>query len=224
MDPGFSDSRTGFPKKEVTALKVARFFALIFAVLGIVLMLGTAFMSFTSLNKPVGILENPDGAQRCADALEQCLNEGDLTAAAKLLYGQPSFGVEELPEAGYTALLWETYLENLSFTYTGSLYLLDSELARDGVLTILDVPALMQSVQTRAKNLLAQKGDDAYDDQGNLRSDVSDQILLEAVEQTLAQDIPCVSRNVTIRVIHRQDQWWILPDQTFLKSLSGLDA
>ena len=216
--------------KEVTDLKVARFFALIFAILGVVLMLGTVFLAFTSLDKPVGIMQNPDGALLCSEQLQECLNGGDLAGAGKLMYGQPSFGTDAAPQDGYSAMLWNAYVEGISFTYTGNLYLLDSELARDGVLTVLNVPELMESVQTRARALLDQKvastEDSAviYDEAGNLRSEVADQILQEAVRQALEQDVSYVSRNVTVRVIRRNDGWWILPDQTFQKTLSGLTA
>lgn len=211
-------------------MKIARFFAMIFAVLGIILMLGTVVISFACLDRPVGVLENPDQAQRCSEQLQQYVNSGDFTAAAGMMYGQPSLGMEGVPQDACTAMIWEAYRSNVSLEYSGSLYLLDSELARDGVLTVLDVPALMNSVQVRTKTLLdqriaaAQEDSEIYDADGNLRGDVTQQILQEATRQAIEQDVSCLSQSVTIRVIYRDGSWWILPDQTFLKTISGPNA
>lgn len=211
-------------------MKIARFFAIIFAVLGIVLMLGTTVISFACLNRPVGVLENPDQAQRCSEELQQYVNSGDFNAAAGMMYGQPSLGMDGVPQDACTAMIWEAYRSSVSFEYSGSLYLLDSELARDGALTVLDVPALMNSVQARTKNLLeqriaaAQEESEIYDGDGNLRGDVTQQILQEATRQAIDQDASYITQNVTVRVICRDDRWWILPDQTFLQTISGPNA
>ena len=214
----------------MTDLRVAKFFALIFAVVGIVMMAGTAFLSFSSMDRPVTVLENPDGAAQCSQDLQKHINDGNLTAAAQLLYGQPSFGAEDAPEDPCTAMLWEAFLDSMTLTYNGNLYLLDSELARDGTITVLNVPAVIQSVQSRAQAILdlkeeaAQDRSEIYDADGNLRADVSQQILQEAVTQALAQDATTVTRDVTFRLIRREGQWWILPDQTFLRTITGQGA
>ena len=200
---------------------------MIFAVLGIVLMLGTMVISFACLNRPVGVIEEPTQAQFCSEQLQQYINSGDFSAASGLMYGQPSLGMSGAPADACTALVWEAYCSSISFEYSGKLYLLDSELARDGVLKVLDVPALMQSVQTRSQTLLEQKTaaaqdeSEIYDADGNIRGDVSERVLMEAVQQAIDQDAAYVNQNVTIRVIQRDGQWWILPDQTFIKTISG---
>lgn len=198
-------------------MKVAKFFALLFALCGIVLMLGTTVLAFACLDRPVHILENPDNALRCSEELQQHLNSGDLAAAAGLMYGQPSFTAEMAPQDAYTAMVWEAFCDSISFTYTGNLYLLDAELARDGVVTVMDVAAVMDEVQAKAQALLIQQtaADGAAD------KTVTEQVIRQVLQQVLEGDPACISRNVTIRVIRRNDGWWILPDQEFLQAITG---
>lgn len=198
-------------------MKVAKFFALLFALCGIVLMLGTTVLAFACLDRPVHILENPDNALRCSEELQQHLNSGDLAAAAGLMYGQPSFTEEMAPQDAYTAMIWEAFCDSISFTYTGNLYLLDAELARDGVVTVMDVAAVMDEVQAKAQALLIQQtaADGAAD------KTVTEQMIRQVLQQVLEGDPACISRNVTIRVIRRNDGWWILPDQEFLQAITG---
>ena len=206
-------------------MKVAKFFALLFAIVGIVLMLGTTFLAFGSMDRPVRVLENPDNALSCSEQLQRNLNDGDLAAAAALMHGQPSFGAESAPQDGYTALLWEAFCDSLSFTYTSNLYLLDAELTRDGVVTVMDVTAVMDTVQAKAKEILAQKSpEEVYNEDGTLREEAAEQILEEALRTVLTGDLPCISQNVIIRVIRRDDQWWILPDQAFLDTITGFSS
>ena len=201
-------------------MKVAKFFALLFALCGIVLMLGTTVLAFACMERPVHVLENPDNALRCSEELQQHLNNGDLAAAAGLMYGQPIFTAETAPRDAYTAMLWEAFCDSISFTYTSNLYLLDAELARDGVVTVMDVAAVMDEVQAKARALLAQQttADGAAD------KTVTEQVIRQVLQQVLEEDPACISRNVTIRLIRRNEAWWILPDQDFLNTITGFGA
>ena len=84
-------------------MKIARVFAVVFACIGVVLLVGS--MGFLLLNQDadVRIRELPQEAVNISEAFSQALNDGDLTAAAQFIYGQPDLGAEGAPEDPETA-------------------------------------------------------------------------------------------------------------------------
>ena len=117
-------------------MKVARFFAAIFAVLGCLLLVGSIGWCLLSLNAPVRVLEMPQGAVDCSDAFAQALNAGDLTGAAQLIYGQPDLGAEGTSADLETAQVWAAFLESISFEFTGKCYAAENGFARDASITV----------------------------------------------------------------------------------------
>lgn len=204
-------------------MKVARFFAVIFAVAGIVLMLGTCIVCFASVNSSVKITEYPDDAAACSEQLATALVNGDYGALEQLLYGKPNLGADDTSVSPGTALLWEAFRNHISFTYSANLYLLDSNLARDAMLTVPDVAAITEKLNARVRSLLEEQNPDAA--QAGVYAPAAVELALqEALTQILREELPCVSHSVTIKFIHRDAQWWAVPDQTFLRAISGLQA
>lgn len=210
-------------------MKIARFFAVIFAVLGIVLMLGTAIVCFASTDATVKLRKTPEGAVQCAQQLALALDSGDLAAAGALLYGSPDLGAEGVPNDPVDALLWDTFLEGFSCNLDGKLYLKDAEFAWDGTITTVDMGALTGAIQLRAKELLEEKVKTAtdmaelYDAENNFREDLIEQVLRDAVQEILAKNPETITRSFTMKLISRDGQWWAVPDQQLLSALN-IDA
>ena len=95
-------------------MKTARFFAVILACIGLVLLLGSMGFFLLNRNAPVRIRELPREALKVSDAFVQALNDGDLEEAAKLMYGQPDLGAAGVPEDRETALLWEAFRSSIA--------------------------------------------------------------------------------------------------------------
>lgn len=211
-------------------MKIARFFALIFAVLGVVLMLGTAVVSFASMDAPAKLIETPTGAVECSEALASAIDSGDLTAVGAVLYGSPDLGAEGSSTDALSAMLWEAYLDSISCQLTSKLYLKDSAFARDLTVTTLDVSTVTASVQGRAKTLLEAKVaaatdmDELYDSENNFREDLIEEVLRQAVKQALEQETSRITRKATVKLIFRDGKWWAVPDQALLTALSGFGA
>ena len=208
-------------------MKVAKFFAVIFAVLGVVLMLGTAVVCFVSLDASVKLLETPAGAMECADNLADAINAGDYTEAGKLLYGQPDLGVDRAPSDAMGAVIWDAFLESLSFELSGKCYASDEGICRNGTITALHIPSVTENLQTRFRTLLTARVNTAsdmaelYDDENNFRSELVSEVLQEAVRQALNQDAQYVTYDVTLKLISRDGQWWVVPDDALLTAISG---
>ena len=208
-------------------MKIARFFAAIFAVIGMLLMVGTAGLCFAGVNANVRVLETPKEAIACADALVRALDEGDLSAAAQLMYGQPDLGVKEEPSDPVSERLWEKYREEMACASANKLYLKGSDFMRDVTITVLDVSSITGSVPARAKVLLEQQVAAAtdmnqlYDAENNFRTELVDQVMQQALEQAIREDGRTVTVTGSVKVINRDGQWWAVPDQALLNALNA---
>ena len=174
-------------------MKFARVIAGIFAVVGLVLMLGTVGISLYGLNHPTLAVEIPQEAADCSEQLAQALSGGDLAAAAQLLDGQPALGVDSVPSDPMAARFWDAFRESMSCQLSGECYVLDGGFARDAVITALDVEAMTRDFQTRSHDLMNQRVEAAtemaelYDENNNFRQDLIDQVLEQACQEALDQ-------------------------------------
>jgi len=209
-------------------MKIARFFSYVFAVFGFLLLLGSIALCLLSLNAPVRVLELPREAVRVSEAFAQALNEGDLTAAAQYVYGQPDLGAEGAPADQETAAVWDAFLSSISFEYTGKCHAADSGLSRTASVTVLDISSVTEKLPERAQSLVNQKIASAesitevYDEEGHFREELVGEILQQALQQCLSQDAGMITREVTVKLINRDGKWWVVPDQALLQALSGI--
>jgi len=207
-------------------MKIARFFALIFGVLGVVLMLGTALVCFASTDATVKLVKTPTAALECSETLAAAIDSGDLAAAGAVLYGSPDLGAGGGPSDEVSAMLWDAYLEGISCQLTSKLYLKDAAFARDLSVSTLDIASVTASVQVRAKALLEAKVaaatdmDELYDSENNFREDLIAQVLRQATEQALEQEASYITREATVKLIFQDGTWWAVPDQALLTALS----
>lgn len=209
-------------------MKIARFFAYTFACIGMVLLLGSMGFFLWNRNAEVRIGTLPEGAAAVADDFAQALDDGDLEAAAKCMYGQPDLGVGTQPADKEAAILWEAFCDSLVFELTGEWMVEQSALVRTGTITSLDVSTVLGKLPERVQSLLDQKIaaakelSDIYDSENEFREDLVTEVLTEALSQALVQDAELVTREVTIKLINRDGTWWVVPHQNLLQILSGL--
>lgn len=208
-------------------MKIARVFASVFAAIGAVLMVGAIVLSLISLDAPAEMVGMPKEAMACAEEMMDALAEGDFVAAAGKMYGQPDLGADQTPSGELEAMVWNAFTDSISYEFVGVCYAKDAGIYRDASITALDIPSVTANLQTRAQSLLtarAEAAEDAaelYDAGGNYRSDLISQVLREALEQTLREDGQYVTRDVTLKLIRRDGQWWVVPDQALLQAISG---
>lgn len=208
-------------------MKIAKFFACIFGAIGTVLMVGAIGLCLFSLDAPAKIHKMPEEAVACSEKLMEAVSGGDYETAAALMYGQPDLGVHGNPADQAGEMIWTAFLGSISYEFKGPCYVLDAGLARDVAVTALDVPSVTGSVGLRARELLTGKVASAtdlaelYDETNNFREDLVEEVLSEAVIYALAEDAKTVTRDVTLKLICRDGQWWVVPDAQLLQLLSG---
>ena len=208
-------------------MKAARFFAVIFGVIGAVLMAGAIGLCLVSLDEPVQVLEIPQGAVECSGELMDALEQGDFSAAGNVMYGQPELGVDRVPEDPLGSMVWTAFAGSISCQWKGECYATDTGMARDAAITALDIPSVTDSLSRRAHDLLTARVAAAtdmaelYDENNNFREELVEEVLSQALVQALAEDAQTVTRDVTLNLICRDGQWWVVPDQALLAAITG---
>ena len=209
-------------------MKIARFFACIFACIGAVLLMGSMGFFLWNRNADEKVLELPREAVSCCDAFVQALNTGDLEAAAQLMYGQPDLGVSGAPESPESALLWQAFCSSIAVELDEAWEVEQGSFLRTGSISNLDVSTVLGKLPERVQGLLNQKIAEAedlseiYDEHNEFREELVEAVLAEALQQALAQDAQTVTRDLTLKLVKRDGRWWVVPHQNLLQILSGL--
>lgn len=208
-------------------MKIAKFFAVIFAVAGTLLMLGTVVLCLTSLDAPVRTGEIPAAARACSEKLMEAVAAGDYETAGNCLYGQPDLGAASSPADPVGALVWEGFLSSISYEFQGDCYVTDTGFARNATVTTLDIPSVTEAFKQRSQDLLAEQTAAAtepaelYGENGQFKDELITQVLRQAAQETLSAAPQTVTYEVTLHLIRRDGQWWAVPDQALLKAISG---
>lgn len=208
-------------------MKIAKFFAVIFGIIGTALMVGAIGFCLLSLDAPVRMTETPEGAVQCAETLQEAISAGDYAAIGNCLYGQPDLGMDGQIGDPMALEIWNLYEDNLAFAFQGDCYALDTGIFRDATVTYLEIPSVTENLQTRSHALLTQKVEAAtdmtelYDESGEFREDLVTQVMYEALDQACAEDARTVTKEMTLELICRDGQWWVVPDTALLQALSG---
>lgn len=206
-------------------MKIARVFAVVFAVLGILLMLGTTILCFGALNAPVRA-EVPEAVKECGEEVVRLLSEGDLKAVQPKLYGSPDLGTDGLPD-GEAAEVWEIFYKGISCELTSDFYVSGSSFAVDAVITVPNIESITDSVTTHGKALLdekisaAEKMAELYDESGEFRQDLIDEIMARAVELAFAEEPEMLTFETTFGFAWHAKQWQVVPDGNLMRALQG---
>jgi len=209
-------------------MKIARFFAAILGCIGVLLLLGSMSFFLLNRNAPVRILELPQEAVSVAEDFVKDLNEGNLEAAAQLMYGQPDLGVGTVPASVESAILWDAFCSSIAVEPVGDWNVEQGCLVRNVSITNLDVSTVLGKIPERVQPLLDQRIAAAenlaeiYDENNDFREELVEEVLHQALQQSLSQDGQSVTRELPLKLINRDGRWWVVPHQNLLQILTGL--
>lgn len=199
----------------------------IFGLAAMLILVGSVLLALNSLDAPVRLAEVPMEAMEQSEKLLEAVAAGDYASAGKLLYGQPDLGVNGEPEDKMGKLVWDKFLDSISYEFTGDCYATDSGISRDAVITTLDIstvaPGLRERIQKELDRRVAEAEDmsELYDENNNFREKMVMEIFDEAVEEALKQETPSIRREITMNLIFRDGRWWVVPDEALLQAISG---
>lgn len=190
-----------------------KLFSGLFAVVGTILMAGTALLCLISLNATPKILEFPQEASRTVQSFASALSQGDWNAVGSCIYGQPDLTADAAWDDDTKNTIWQAYVQSFSCTPAREPEATDQGIDWTVQFTMLDMAALMDSWQQQTNTLLSQQEEQT--------DALAQQALTQGLSQALSAQPATTSRELTLHLIYRDDQWWISPDTTLLQTLSG---
>jgi len=155
------------------------------------------------------------------------LSRGEFEEAEKMLYGNPSLGVDRQASDDVGSLIWDAFVDSIEYEFSGDFYATDTGIARNVTITTLELASVTESLRERSQVLLERRVKNAedvsqvYDENNDYREDFVLNVLYDAAYQSLQEDARYVSQDVTLNLVFRQGKWWVMPDQPLLAAISG---
>lgn len=208
-------------------MKFTKIIAKVLGLLGIILAVGTVYVSLNALNAPPIMIRQPKGAVDCAELLMHTICDGDFEKAGKLLYGSPSLG--SAPEKGENpeGMIWDAFISTISYEFPGECYASGSGVTLDVQVRSLDISSVTDSLTVRAQTLLNERVAKAvdvkeiYDENNNYREDFVAAILRDATADALKEDAKLREKTITLHLVYENGQWWVVPTAALLDLISG---
>ena len=206
---------------------IKRLFAALFAAVGILSAAAGVHIAMNFTDRAPQLLTPPTSARGKVVELMNAVCEGDYDQASGLILGNPSLGVDREPADEAGKLIWQAFLESISFELTGECYASGESLAQNVVFTGLDIESVTVNLKTRAQTLLEQRVRDAenvsdvYDENNEYREDFVMEVLRDAVAQALAEDAVVKTVELTVKLSYQDGNWWIVADNALLDAISG---
>lgn len=208
-------------------MKLSRFFSGLFLSCALAMM-GLALILIMSQPGATPTLLSPaEEAQDQVAAAMDALCAGDFSAVEQYLIGQPSLGADREPQSAEGALVWDAFLDSFSYELSGKCYATDIGVAQDVSLTYLDISSVTANLAQRSEDLLTRMQHQAthtseiYDEEGNFRADVVQQVLYTAVQDAISQDAQYTTSTFTLQLVKQGDRWYIVPNSDFIRAISG---
>lgn len=201
--------------------------SLAFAAVGVVTIMIALHLCQNYTNHPPILLAAPDEATGRLETMMDAVCAGDYNAAGQLMLGTPDFGAEEAPEDALGRLLWNAYMQSMSYTLEGECYSTDEGLSQDITFTYLDITSITRNLRQRSQELMEQRVAEAedvseiYDSNNEYREDFVMAVLYDTARDALREDAQTVTVSVTVNMKYQDGTWWILPNTELLDAISG---
>ena len=181
------------------------------------------YFSVSSVSADPAVAKVPVSAREQTEALMTAICEGRFDDVEQLLSGVSDLGIEPLPEGTPESLLWDAWVESLSYEFSGDCYATQNGLARDVSVWGLDLQKITQQIGAEAQ-LLAQERIEAMEEAGEggkLPETFASQLLYDATARVLERPLEQSNWTITLELEYEQDQWSIIPGPQLQALLSG---
>lgn len=208
-------------------MKISKFFAGLFALLGIAVAAATVWLCLQSLDKAPVLLSQPQAAVDRVEALFQMVGQDDYAAASGLIYGSPDLVGDRKSMDKISTMIWDAYVQSFSYELVGDCTATATGIAQKVKVSYLDIHSVTEGLQDRARTLLQQRVAEAedveeiYDENNDYRRDFVDGVVNDAAREALARDVRYVEAELTVELVYTQGQWWILADPALMQAISG---
>lgn len=208
-------------------MRISKFFAVIFGLLGAAIAAGTVFLCLQSLNQEPVLVKAPIAATTQVESMMRAVCKNDYATVSELIYGNPDLGASLESEDPITATIWDAFIASIEYEMVGECYATSAGVSQNVHLKYLDIVAATEALQIRARNLLEQRineaenMEDIYDENNEFRQDFLDTIVVDAVRETIAQDAQYLETDLIVKLAFSGGKWWIVADDALVNFISG---
>jgi len=206
-------------------MKSTKIVSALFGVLFVLLLMGTAALGISARSNAPVMAGSLESAEVRTEALMEAICSRDYAAAEKLISGKPDLEPNREPATELSKVLWEAYGESMSYEFQSGCYFDDYGVYRDVKVTLLDIPALMEQLQSRSAMILSGKAvsnpAEAYDGNGGYRQEFIMKALAEAAEEMIREDSYLTTWDLTLQLTGRRGQWVVQQDHGLMSLIAG---
>lgn len=197
----------------------------LFGVLFVLLLAATAVLAVSARSSSPVVAGALERAEVRTEALMDAICAGDYQAAEKLISGRPELESDRDPSNPLSGVLWEAYVESLSYEFRGDCYYDDYGVYRDVTVTLLDISAVMEQVQSRSAMILSAKAiadpKAAYDENGGYRREFVLQALAEEAEKLVGRQSYRTTWDLTLQLTGQNGRWVVRQDRALMNLIAG---
>lgn len=207
-------------------MKISKVFSAFFAAMAAVAAVATIGISVYALNTSPVLMKASEEALDTVDILMEAVGEGNYNAAGAIMYGMPDLGVHEAAD-DVGQLIWDSFVDSISYELVGGFHATDSGLAQNVKITSLDMKGVASKLGDYAEDLLtkrvaeAEDMDQVYDENNEYREDFVMSVLVDAARKALEEDAVYTEQEITLNLVFKQGQWWVMPEAPLLSAISG---
>lgn len=194
---------------------------------GLILAAGGIYVSFASLDaEPVLISEPVDVTGRVTELMDAIV-ASDYEKASSVIYGTPQLGVDREPADEVGVMLWNAFADSRTYELKGGCVADNSGMTQQVVMTYLDLSSVTANLGERSQAILNKRVeeslnlDEIYDANNEYREEVVMDALKEAVTMALREDAKQTSVELTLNLIYRNGQWWVVSNSQLMNAISG---
>ena len=208
-------------------MKLSKVMGALFGAAGVCAAVLCVSLAFQKMDASPVLVEQPESAREQVAVLMEAVSNNDYAAASAVLQGNPVFGADREPADAVSGLIWDAFVESVSYELVGELYATDSGVAQNITITALDMNSVTVNLKERSETLLEQRveeaedPDEVYDENNEYREEFVMQVLYDAAEQALKEDAKLVTSEVAIYMTYENGQWWIVADSALLSAITG---
>lgn len=165
------------------------------------------------------LLERPEDASVRVEGLMDAVCSGEFSRAEEFLYGNVSLGSEGELSDPVADMIWDAYVESMDYILMGDVYVTASGLAQDVKFISMEPDAVTAGLGSRARKILTQAVETAqdvselYDGENRYREDLVKDILRQAAEQALEEDVRYTYEILSLPLVCEDGQWWVVPQE-----------
>ena len=208
-------------------MKLSKIFALLFGLIGLALAAGSVWLGLTYRNASPQLISPSKEVRQTVDAMLSEVCSGDYAAASQRILGNPKFGMTYTPEDPAEEMVWNAFRNSFSYELVGDCVSTEAGLSMNAKISFLELDSVTDGLNLRVQQILEQRIAEAqdvkelYDENHEIKEAVVMEALQIAVRDSIAQNSRLKTVEVTVSLIWRDDQWWVLPDDGLLSALSG---